>query len=125
MKVAKRKLKQIIKEELGSVLKEFDQPDSDYLDSYNYRQKYGVPNPKWAAEKESGAAARAAAEEIDNEVRRILNDNPEAKELYNQIQDAGWSNNYEVDETKLQQFLEFFQEGPIRQLAKKMVTYFH
>tara|TARA_B100000519_G_C13866441_1_gene261468 strand:+ start:106 stop:477 length:372 start_codon:yes stop_codon:yes gene_type:complete len=102
-------------------------PDSDYLDKLKYKQDYGVPNPEVAASKAKTDAVFAAQEEIDKVYLDILKTNPEADRLFNAIQNYGYKNDFDLSgvESELQQFLALFPEGPVRERAKRSVTYFH
>ena len=123
MKITKSQLKQIIKEEIMEVFG----PDDDYLDKLKYKKDYGVPNPEVAASKAKTDAVFAAQEEIDKVYLDILKTNPEAERLFDAIQDYGYNNDYDLSgaEDMLQQFLALFPEGPVRERAKRSVTYFH
>ena len=102
-------------------------PDDDYLDKLKHKQDYGVPNPEVAASKARTDAVFAAQEEIDKVYLDILKTNPEAEPLFDATQDYGYNNDYDLSgaEDMLQQFLALFPEGPVRERAKRSVTYFH
>ena len=102
-------------------------PDSDYLDKLKYKQDYGVPNPEVAASKAKTDAVFAAQEKIDKVYLDILKTNPEADRLFDAIQNYGYKNDFDLSgvESELQQFLALFPEGPVRERAKRSVTYFH
>ena len=124
VKVTRSQLMKIIKEEIGAVM-EFDEPDDDYRDSYDYRQQRGTPSPERIAQKKRANTLAASEEETSKEYQRIINGNPKADKLHDQIQDYGYANNFEVKEEMLAQFLEYFPEGPVRDRAERRVTYFH
>jgi hypothetical protein len=122
--ISRKNLKRIIKEELEAVI-EFEQPDADYENDYNRRRQRGTPSPERIAQKKRAKRLAAPEEETSKEYQRIINGNPKADELHDQIQDYGYANNFEVNEKMLTQFLEYFPEGPVRDRAERRVTYFY
>ncbi len=102
-------------------------PDKDYKADYKFKQAHGVSNPEHEAEKKRSAEFKAKESEIYNQYLNIIKSNHQAGELFDQIQDYGYANNYDLSGIgeMLKTFLEFFPEGPVREAAKMKVTYFH
>ena len=127
MRITTKILRQIIKEEVSKLMGEERLPDKDYKADYEFKQAHGVESPEHRAEKKRSADFKAKAAEIQDQYLDILKSNEEASKLFDEIQDHGYANNYNLSgvEEKLQTFLGFFPKGPVRKVANLRVTYFH
>ena len=128
MKITKQRLKEIIKEELGSVLKEFDEPDQDYKDKRAYLQTHGVPSAAAIAQKKR-AAEHGESRKRSNEIHldwvawhKHLG--PPAENLYQEIQDYIYDNDYEIPDDLVDKYVGMFPEE-LQQTARYSVTDHH
>jgi len=128
MKLTKQRLKEIIKEEIGSVLKEFDMPDPDYEADYDYRQTHGVPSAAAIAQKKRAAAYREQQKGRDEihlawvALHKQLGDR--AENLYDQIQNHIYDNDYEIPLGLVDKYVGMFPEE-LQQTARDSVTAHH